>query len=101
MSRYWFFRAPQGAAHETVDDQALVESLRTDIPDSLLHQYLPSVLTNVERLIDRKLGYLNQGQPEKILKDHIDQKIEFQYMWAVFTTATARGGYHFPRLLRF
>lgn len=92
MSRYWFFEPLfSGRAHETVDDQALVESLRTDIPDSLLHQYLPSVLTNVERLIDRKLGYLNQGEPEKILKDHIDQKIEFQYMWAVFTTATARG----------
>ena len=80
-----------GSVHETVCDQALVESLRTNTRDPLLHQYLPSVLTNVERLIDRKLGYLNQGQPEKILKDQIDQKIEFQFMWAVFTTATARG----------
>ena len=80
-----------GSVHETVCDQALVESLRTNTRDPLLHQYLPSVLTNVERLIDRKLGYLNQGQPEKILKDQIDQKIEFQFIWAVFTTATARG----------
>lgn len=90
MSRDWF-RFGDFSAHETVQDQALVESLRTKTRDPLLRQYLPSVLTNVERLIDRKLEYLNQGQPEKVLKDQIDQKIEFQYMWAVFTTATARG----------
>lgn len=99
-SRVWFpvgllsvigFGPLSSSVHETVCDQALVESLRTNTRDPLLHQYLPSVLTNVERLIDRKLGYLNQGQPEKILKDQIDQKIEFQFMWAVFTTATARG----------
>jgi hypothetical protein len=94
MSRRWFNFGPysaSGAYHETVGDQALVESLRTSTRDPLLRQYLSSGITNVELLIDRKLGYLNQGQPEKILKDQIDQKIEFQYMRAVFTTATARG----------
>jgi hypothetical protein len=92
ISRDWS-RFGAFSAHETVRDQALVESLRTTKTnqDPLLRQYLPSALTNVERLIDRKLGYLNQGQPEEILKNQINQKIEFQYMWAVFTTATARG----------
>jgi hypothetical protein len=79
-----------GPVHATVRDQAVVESFRGYVRDPVLRQYSSSALVNVERLIDRKLRFLNQGQREQIRKQSIEQQIDFQYLWAFCASATAR-----------
>jgi hypothetical protein len=80
-----------GMVHETASQQALVEALRSRPHDPDLLRYLTPSLANVERLIDRKLGLLNQGQTDQPRTERIDQQITFQYLWAVYATAAARG----------
>ena len=92
FARSWFpSHTFSGPAHPTVYEQALVESLRFDLGDPVLNQTLAAALPNVERLIDRQLALLKQNQAEQLGKERLDQQIEFQYLYAVFAAAAARG----------
>jgi hypothetical protein len=92
LTRAWLaFTQFSGLAHETIRDQAFVESLRVDLGHPVLNQTMAAALSNVERVIDRKLTLFNQDQVGQIGKERLDQQIEFQYLYAVFAAASARG----------
>jgi hypothetical protein len=92
VSRMWMpMNRFSGPAHRTVHEQALVESLRLDLGDPVLNQTMAAALPNVERVIDRQLLLLNQDRADLIKTERLDQQIEFQYLYAVFAFAAARG----------